>query len=74
MIVQDPVLADPQASASSQRVCGTCYDEVNAGVPGRLLGSSATSMERVVVDQARLTIPRQTSRRDSSSQLSDLAE
>jgi hypothetical protein len=73
-VVQDPVFPDPQSSASSLRVCSACYDEVNAGVPGRLRGSSSTSMERIVVDQARLTIPGHLSRRDSSSQLSDLAE
>ena len=65
---------DSQASASSLRVCRTCHEEVNAGVPGRLRGSSSISMERIVVDQARLTIPGHLSRRDSSSQLSDLAE
>ncbi|KAF5387715.1 hypothetical protein D9615_000274 [Tricholomella constricta] len=65
---------ETQASASSQRVCQTCFDEVNAGIPGRLLGSRTTSMERIFVDQARLTIPGHLIRRQSSSQLSDLAE
>jgi len=72
--VQDPAFPDAQASGSSLRVCSSCYDEVNAGVPTPLRGSTTTSMERIVVDQARLTIPGQLSRRDSSSQLSDLAE
>ncbi|KAF8076260.1 hypothetical protein FPV67DRAFT_1558766 [Lyophyllum atratum] len=73
-IVHDPVSPEIQASASSQRVCQTCFDEVNAGVPGGLSGSRTTSMERIVVDQARLTIPGHLTRRQSSSQLSDLAE
>ncbi|KAG5648689.1 hypothetical protein DXG03_000035 [Asterophora parasitica] len=74
-IVHDPAVPETQASASSQRVCQTCFEEVNAGVPGRLLsGSRTTSMERIFVDQARLTIPGQLSRTQSSSQLSDLAE
>ncbi|KAF9469007.1 hypothetical protein BDZ94DRAFT_1245146 [Collybia nuda] len=73
-IVHDPGIPETQVSTTSQRVCQTCYDEVNASVPGRLLGSRTTSMERIVVDQARLTIPGHLSRRQSSSQLSDLAE
>jgi hypothetical protein len=52
----------------------SCYDEVNASVPSRLRGTRTTSMERIVVDQERLTIPGNLSRRQSSSQLSDLAE
>lgn len=48
----------------------SCYDEANATVPSRL----QTSMERIVVDQARLSIPGNLSRTQSSSQLSDLAE
>ncbi|KAJ7095261.1 FYVE-domain-containing protein, partial [Mycena belliarum] len=73
-IVQDPLFPDTTASASSQRVCSSCYDEVNASVPSRLYGMRATSMERIEVDQQRLSIPGQLSRRQSSSQLSDLAE
>ncbi|KAF7352895.1 Ankyrin unc44 [Mycena venus] len=73
-IVQDPAFPDTTASASSQRVCSSCHDEVNASVPSRLYGLRATSMERIEVDQQRLSIPGHLSRRQSSSQLSDLAE
>ncbi|CAK5275708.1 unnamed protein product [Mycena citricolor] len=76
-IVQDPAIpeATAHASSSSQRVCQNCYDQVNASVPSRLYGLRATSMERIEVDQQRLSIPgRHLSRRQSSSQLSDLAE
>ncbi|KAJ7667873.1 FYVE-domain-containing protein, partial [Mycena polygramma] len=73
-IVQDPTFPETTASASSQRVCSSCYDEVNASVPSRLYGMRATSMERIEVDQQRLSIPGHLSRRQSSSQLSDLAE
>ncbi|RDB22638.1 hypothetical protein Hypma_010333 [Hypsizygus marmoreus] len=68
------LIIETQASASSQRVCQMCFDEVNAGVPGRLFGSRTTSLERIVVDQARLTIPGHLTRGQSGSQLSDLAE
>lgn len=61
-------------STSSHRVCQSCYDEVNARVPTRLQGTRATSMERIVVDQARLNVSGRLSRQQSSSQLSDLAE
>ncbi|KAJ7276280.1 hypothetical protein B0H12DRAFT_12281 [Mycena haematopus] len=73
-IVQDPAFPEGTASASSQRVCASCHDEVNASVPSRLYGMRATSMERIEVDQQRLSIPGHLSRRQSSSQLSDLAE
>ncbi|KAJ7699954.1 hypothetical protein B0H17DRAFT_1158003 [Mycena rosella] len=73
-IVQDPAFPDTTASASSQRVCSSCHDEVNASVPSRLYGLRATSMERIEVDQQRLSIPGHLSRRQSSSQLSDLAD
>ncbi|KAJ7507673.1 FYVE-domain-containing protein, partial [Mycena galericulata] len=73
-IVQDPTFPEAAASASSQRVCSACHDEVNASVPSRLYGMRATSMERIDVDQERLVIPGNLSRRQSSSQLSDLAE
>lgn len=73
-IVQDPAFPDATGSASSQRVCSACHDEVNASVPSRLYGMRATSMERIDVDQERLVIPGHLSRRQSSSQLSDLAE
>ncbi|KAJ6629117.1 hypothetical protein B0H10DRAFT_1776834, partial [Mycena sp. CBHHK59/15] len=73
-IVQDPAFPEATASASSQRVCLACHDEVNASVPSRLYGLRATSMERIEVDQGRLSIPGHLSRRQSSSQLSDLAD
>nr|GAT54053.1 ankyrin unc44 [Mycena chlorophos] len=74
-IVQDPSFPETSASASSQRVCSSCHDQVNASVPSRLYGLRATSMERIEVDSQRLSIPgRNLSRRQSSSQLSDLAE
>ncbi|KAH7916333.1 hypothetical protein BJ138DRAFT_996133 [Hygrophoropsis aurantiaca] len=71
-IVQDPALPETSASSSSQRVCVSCYDETNASIPSRFQNSSA--MERIVVDQARLMAPGNISRRQSSSQLSDLAD
>ncbi|KAJ6516018.1 hypothetical protein C8R45DRAFT_1087145 [Mycena sanguinolenta] len=74
-IVHDPAFPEGTASASSQRVCSSCHDEVNASVPSRLYGMRATSMERIEVDQQRLLSPgHHLSRRQSSSQLSDLAE
>jgi len=73
-VVQDPSFPDSTSTASSHRVCLSCYDEVNATVPTRLQGTRTTSMERIVVDQERLSIPGHQSRRQSSSQLSDLSE
>ncbi|TFK43397.1 hypothetical protein BDQ12DRAFT_695591 [Crucibulum laeve] len=73
-IVHDPALVESSASPSSQRVCQTCFDEVNASVPSRLHGGGPTAMERIVVDQERLTVPGRLTRRESSSQLSDLAD
>ncbi|KAG6903373.1 hypothetical protein C0995_013126 [Termitomyces sp. Mi166 len=65
-IIHDPAFPESQASASLQRA--------TAGVPSRLLARRDTSMERIFVDQARLTIPGRLTRRQSSSQLSDLAD
>ncbi|KAG6817214.1 hypothetical protein H0H87_011572 [Tephrocybe sp. NHM501043] len=73
-IVHDPAFPEVQASASSQRVCESCFEEANAGVPARLLSTRNMSMERIFVDQARLSVPGRLTRRQSSSQLSDLAE
>ncbi|KAI3612466.1 ankyrin unc44 [Moniliophthora roreri] len=70
-MVHEPGFTDSSASSSSQRVCQSCFAEVNGTVPSRLQGMRATSMERVFIDQERLTIP---SHGESSSQLSDLAE
>ncbi|KAG2146703.1 FYVE-domain-containing protein, partial [Suillus clintonianus] len=73
-IVRDPVFPESAASSSTQRVCQGCYDEINARVPTRFSGSTSSAMERIVIDQRRLMIPGQLHRRESSSQLSDLAE
>ncbi|KAG6837980.1 hypothetical protein H0H93_008374 [Arthromyces matolae] len=73
-VVHDPAFPELQQSASLQRVCRVCFEETNAAVPSRLRRGRDASMERVFVDQARLTIPGQLTRRQSSSQLSDLAE
>ncbi|KAI0254910.1 FYVE zinc finger-domain-containing protein [Lactifluus subvellereus] len=71
-IVQDPTLPDSSASTSSQRVCQSCYDAVNVTVPSRFRDNGMSSMERIFVDQARLSVPSLT--RETNSQLSDLAE
>jgi len=49
-------------------VCQSCYDAVNVTIPSRFRDSG---VERIFVDQARLSVP---SLRETSSQLSDLAE
>ncbi|KAL7282503.1 hypothetical protein ACG7TL_003974 [Trametes sanguinea] len=64
---------ESSAGASQQRVCRGCYDEVNATVPSGLHMSRANSMERIFIDQGRLSASSPT-RGQSSSQLSDLAE
>lgn len=72
--MQDP--AAPDASPrrpTSQRVCETCYEEVTATVPNGLHASRTNSMERIFVDERRLTIPSPTTG-ETSSQISDLAE
>jgi len=71
-IVQDPTSPDSSASTSSQRVCQACYDAVSVTAPSRFRDSGTASMERIFVDQARLSVPNLS--RDTSSQLSDLAE
>ncbi|KAJ8523510.1 hypothetical protein ONZ45_g35 [Pleurotus djamor] len=73
-IVQDPLFPESSSSASMQRVCQTCYDIANASVPSGLYTSRTTSVERIVIEQARLAIPSHMSRNHSSSQLSDLAD
>ena len=60
------------ASASSQRVCQSCYEEVTVSVPSRFRETRLSSMERIFIDQGRLSVPGAT--REASSQLSDLAE
>lgn len=71
-IVHDPSFPETTASASSQRVCQSCYEEVTVSVPSRFRESRMSSMERIFIDQGRLSVP--TTHTDSSSQLSDLAE
>jgi FYVE zinc finger len=73
-IVHDPALPSAPAVNTPQRVCLGCYDEIYADVPARLYNSTGTAIERVIVDEERLTIPGSLTRRQSSSQLSDLAE
>ncbi|KAF5370028.1 hypothetical protein D9758_001168 [Tetrapyrgos nigripes] len=74
-IVHEPgYIPNGGASSSSQRVCQNCFEEVNGTLPGRVAGIRAGSMERVFVDQERLNVPGHLTRRQSSSQLSDLAE
>ncbi|KAJ4482635.1 hypothetical protein C8R41DRAFT_896663 [Lentinula lateritia] len=73
----------PQSSSSSHRVCQTCFDEVSGNLPASVHGllrsaGGIAGMERVFVNQERLSIPDPRNstamRRQTSSQLSDLAE
>ncbi|KZP12103.1 hypothetical protein FIBSPDRAFT_870598 [Athelia psychrophila] len=73
-IVHDPAFPEPISSGSSHRVCGSCFDEVNAPVPNGLRAARGASMERIVVDSQHLMIPGHLSRSQSSSIISDLAE
>ncbi|CAL1701431.1 unnamed protein product [Somion occarium] len=72
-IVQDPAALELSSRPSSQRVCQSCYEEVTATVPVGLHASRTNAMERIVIDQRRLSIPSPTNG-DTSSQISDLAE
>lgn len=74
--MHDPAIGEPShGTSSTQRVCQSCYEEVNASVPNGLLASRTSSMERIVVDQRRLQIPSPSSGHgQTSSQISDLAE
>ncbi|KAJ8464010.1 hypothetical protein ONZ51_g9875 [Trametes cubensis] len=72
-IVHDPSFPESSVVATQQRVCRNCYEEATATVPSGLHTSRTNSMERIFIDQARLSIPSPT-RAQSSSQLSDLAE
>ncbi|KAI0375768.1 hypothetical protein BV20DRAFT_1032181 [Pilatotrama ljubarskyi] len=72
-VVHDPTFPESTLVATQQRVCRGCYEEVNATVPNGLHMSRTNSMERIFIDQGRLSIPSPT-RAQSSSQLSDLAE
>lgn len=71
-VVRDPALTEVTSPASSHRVCHGCHEEVASNIPSRLQRTS--TMERIVVDQERLNVPGSLTRRQSSSQLSDLAE
>jgi len=73
-IVHDPAFPEHSATPSLQRVCQSCHEVVNTGVPSALHGSRTMSLERIIVDQGRLSVPGHPSRAQSSSQLSDLAE
>src|SRR5712671_7805528 len=70
-VVQDPTAPDSSASTSSQRVCQSCYDIVSVPAPSRFRDWAA-SVERIFVDNARLSVPNPL--RETSSQLSDLVE
>ncbi|TCD66928.1 hypothetical protein EIP91_000706 [Steccherinum ochraceum] len=54
------------------RVCQGCYEEVTATVPNGLQSPVVNSMERIFIDQRRLSIPSPSG--ETSSQISDLAE
>ncbi|TFL05679.1 hypothetical protein BDV98DRAFT_229793 [Pterulicium gracile] len=71
-VVHDPAHPVPTPSAGPQRVCISCYEQVTSRVPAGLQ-TRVASLERVVVSAERLSIP-SSSRGQSSSQLSDLAE
>lgn len=71
-VVHDPMLPEISSPAASHRVCQPCHQESSSSIPTRL--HRASTMERIVVDQERLTIPGSLTRRQSSSQLSDLAD
>ncbi|EPT02761.1 hypothetical protein FOMPIDRAFT_1059042 [Fomitopsis schrenkii] len=72
-VVRDPADADVVHVHALQRVCQACYEQTTVVVPTGLHPARTTSMERIVIDQARLSTP-SPSRQQSSSQLSDLAE
>jgi hypothetical protein len=73
-IIHDPSApGDHSQVPSLQRVCQSCFDEVNTDVPGQLQSSQVAGMETVIVQQQSLTVPG-TRRGDASSQISDLAE
>ncbi|KAH9850711.1 hypothetical protein C2E23DRAFT_297085 [Lenzites betulinus] len=72
-IVHDPSFPETPVVATQQRVCRGCYEEVTATVPSGLGMSRTNSMERIFIDQRRLSVPSPT-HAQSSSQLSDLAE
>ncbi|KAF8505962.1 FYVE zinc finger-domain-containing protein, partial [Russula emetica] len=71
-IVRDPTYPDSTASTSSQRVCQSCYEAVSIPASGRFRDNGMASMERIFVDQARLSVRNLS--RETSSHLSDLAE
>ena len=70
-VVQDPTAPDSSVLMSSQRVCQSCYDIVSVSAPSRFRDWAA-SVERIFVDNARLSVPNPL--RETSSQLSDLVE
>ncbi len=70
-VVRDPTLTEVSLPTALHRVCQACYEEGANNIPSI---HSTNTMEGIVVDQQRLTIPGSLSRTQSSSQLSDLAE
>ncbi|KAI0796557.1 FYVE-domain-containing protein [Abortiporus biennis] len=71
-IIQDPAFPEPANTASSQRICLGCHEELTAIVPSGLHASRTNSMERIILDQRHLSIPSPNA--ETSSQISDLAE
>ena len=72
-VVHDPAIPIPTThTATSHRVCVPCFEELNATVPTNV--QRASSLERIVVAQERLSVPSPTRRQQSNSQLSDLAD
>ena len=68
----DPLMTEVPLPTTLHRVCRSCYQEVSDNIPSRL--HRASPIGRIVVDQEHLAIPGSLARRESSSQLSDLAE
>ncbi|KAI6047298.1 FYVE-domain-containing protein [Pisolithus marmoratus] len=70
-IVYDPAFTETITPGSLQRVCSSCFSELNASVPARYQSSGVVED---AVDNSRLTAPSSLTRQASNSQLSDLAE
>lgn len=71
-VVRDPASMD-MMSSSMHRVCSSCYEIIGANVPGKFQGIHSASLERIVVSQGHLAVPKRV-RGEVSSQISDLAE
>lgn len=72
-VVYDPAFSEGSHAPTMRRVCQPCHDEVTASIPSGLHMSRTNSLERIFIDQGRLTVP-STPNGQTSSQLSDLAE